>query len=121
MKKCVVIFCLILSGVFYANACRFELTTQGGEKKSCKAGEELVINVKLTLTHRNCNHSPQETKFKFDGLQILGTTDWKEEATGVYVRQVKAKVLDDGKKKIMLSAQRTCDKDGGYAVFTLNK
>ncbi len=121
MKKLGILLCMMLVGAFYAQACHFEFTTPGGEKKSCKPGEELVINIKLTLTHRNCKVAAQETKFKFDGIQVTGATDWKQESPGIYTRQVKAKVLNDGKKKIMLSATRTCDKDGGYGVFTLDK
>lgn len=121
MKKLAVLLSFLLTGVFYASACHFEFSTQGGEKKSCKPGEELVINVKLTLTHRNCKVAADQTKFKFDGINITGATDWKQESPGVYTRQVKAKVLEDGKKKIMLSATRTCEKDGGYGVFSLTK
>lgn len=120
MKKFAVLFVMLLSALCYADACHFELSSVG-DKKSCKAGDEIIINVKLALTHRNCRVAAQDTKFKYDGIQVLGATEWKQETPGVFVRQVKAKVLNDSKKKIMLTATRTCDKDGGYGVFTLDK
>lgn len=114
---------LLFLGLFVAissQACEFEFGTKGDATK-CKAGDEIVINVKLTLTHRNCKVAAKDTKFKFDGIQVLGATEWSQEAPNVFTRQIKAKVLADAKKKISLSATRNCEKDGGYGLFTLDK
>lgn len=120
MKKLGFLICLLIVGISHVQACHFEFSTQNNEK-TCKAGEELIINVKLVLTHRNCKVAAQDTQFKYGGIQVIGATEWKQESPGVFTRQIKAKVLNDNKNKIMLSATRTCDKDGGYGVFTLNK
>ena len=45
----------------------------------------------------------------------------KEEKTGVWTRKVKVKVLGDEKKKVTMTATRTCDKDGGTGTFSLEK
>ncbi len=120
MKRVILLFAMLAIGVLQVQACKIELSIQGN-KKNCKAGDELVINAKITLTHRRCNVSAKDTKFKYDGIQITGATDWKEIQPGVFERQVKAKVLNDNKKKIFLSATRTCDKEGGYEILTLDK
>ena len=120
MKKIVVLLMLFALVITQAMACHIEITSQSDTKK-CKPGDELILAIKLTLTHRNCKVSVQDTKFKYDGIQILGATEWKQESQGVYERQVKVKVLNDNKKKIILSATRSCDKDGGYWVFTLDQ
>lgn len=120
MKKgilSIVLALFFVSGIF---ACDFEFTTKDN-LKSVKAGDEVVINVKLSLTHRSCKVAAKDTKFKFDGIEIVGATDWKQESAMVFTRQIKAKVSKDNKPQIMLTATRTCDKDGGHGVFTLQK
>lgn len=120
MKK--VFLSVVLTIFFVASsfACDFEFSTKN-DLKSVKAGDEIVINVVLKLTHRSCKVAAQDTKFKYDGIQILGATDWKQDGAMTFTRQIKAKVLNDGKKNIMLTATRTCDKEGGHGIFTLSK
>lgn len=102
-----------------ALACHFEFTTEGN-KKSTKIGEEFIVNVKLTLTHRTCTVTPAQTKFKTEGFDVVSATTWKEATPGVWTRQVKIKVKADAKKKITMTATRTCDKEGGLGVFSLD-
>lgn len=102
-----------------ALACNFEFTTDNN-KKSTKPGEEFVINIKLTLTHRTCTVAPSQTKFKTEGFDVVSATTWKEASTGVWTRQVKVKVKADAKKKMTLTATRTCDKEGGLGVYSLD-
>jgi len=120
MKKSLLITLFLFVGIVTSMACNFEFSTKE-DKKTCKAGEEFVIDVKLTLTHRTCVVTPDQTKFKPEGIQVLGATKWKEVTPGVWTRQIKVKVLDDSKKKIALSATRTCEKEGGYGIYSLNK
>lgn len=120
MRKIASLLFLIVISIISATACNFSFTTDG-EKKSCKVGEEFVINVKLTLSHRTCNVAPSETKFKVDGMEVKSATNWKEEKTGVWTRKVKVKVLSNEKKKVSMTATRTCDKDGGTGTFSLEK
>jgi len=120
MNKFLLVIFLFFVGVLTSMACDFEFSTKE-DKKSCKTGEEFIIDVKLTLTHRTCVVTPDQTKFKPEGIQVLGATKWKESTPGVWSRQIKVKVLNDSKKKITLSATRTCDKEGGYGIYSLNK
>jgi len=102
-----------------ALACHFEFTTEGN-KKSCKPSEEFVLNVKLVLTHRTCAVAPAQTKFKTDGFTVVSATTWKEASPGVWTRQIKVKVNPDAKKKMTLTATRTCDKEGGLGTYNLD-
>ena len=102
-----------------ALACNFDFTTEGN-KKACKPGEEFIINIKLTLTHRTCTVAPAQTKFKTEGFDVVAATTWKEASPGVWTRQVKVKVKADAKKKMTLTATRTCDKEGGLGVYSLD-
>ncbi len=120
MKKFFLMLSLAFLYVASASACDFEFSTKDN-KKSVKAGDEVIINVVLNLTHRTCKVAAKDTKFKFDGIQIISATEWKQESPLVYTRQIKVKVLVDNKKNIMLSATRTCDKEGGHGVFNLPK
>jgi hypothetical protein len=110
------VFCV---ATLSALACHFEFTTEGN-KKTCKPGEEFVINIKLTLTHRTCTVAPAQTKFKTDGFDVLAATTWKEATPGVWTRQVKVKVKADATKKMTLTATRTCDKEGGLGTYSLD-
>lgn len=102
-----------------ALACHFEFTTEG-TKKSCKPNEEFILNIKLVLTHRTCAVAPAQTKFKTDGFKVISATTWKEATPGIWTRQVKVKVNPDAKKKITMTATRTCDKEGGLGTYNLD-
>lgn len=120
MKKLSITFLLFMLAIYSGLACQFSINAKDNPT-SCKPGDEMVIQVKLTLIHRNCEVAAKETKFKYEGIQVLGATEWKQEAPNVFTRQIKVKILDDKKDQIKLTATRTCDRDGGYGVFTLTK
>ena len=101
MKKFILSVSVFLLSIYLAYACDFEFTTKDN-KTSVKPGEEFVINVKLSLTHRSCKVAAKDTKFKFEGMDIVGATDWKQETPMIYTRQIKAKANSDNSKKIDL-------------------
>lgn len=121
MKRFSLSVLFALASIFSVLACRFDLSPEEKDKKTCRSGETFVINVRLTTIHRNCHTAPEKTKFKTDGLKVLGVTHWKETNTGTWTRKIKVKVLNDPKKKATLSASRSCDKEGGYGILTLDK
>jgi len=112
---------VILSFFAYTSvsACEIDFKIQGETKEAYQKGDELVINVKISFTHRVCSKSIQQTKFERDGLKIEKATKWKETSPNVWERKLKIKVTDDQVKKLKLSAIRTCDKDGGFGEFSL--
>lgn|SRR5665647_1694934 len=119
IRKIALIVLIFSVATLSALACNFEFTTDA-KKKSCKPGEEFVINVKLTLTHRTCTTAPSQTKFKTEGFDVLAATTWKEATPGIWTRQVKVKVKADAKKKMTMTATRTCDKEGGLGTYSLD-
>jgi len=120
MKQFFLIILMVVIPFSWSLACdiKFNVT---GDSKTYKPGDEVVIEVTITLTHRNCHTNITETKFTYEGLKILGATDWKETKPGTYVRRVKTQVLNDQKEEAKLIASRKCDKDGGYGVCKLKK
>lgn len=121
MKKMFHSFLLIAIAATASQACDFKFSILGNKKDSYQAGDTLTIHVEYVLTHRVCKVLPKDTKFKFDGIKITGATEWTEVSAGTISRDVKAKVIDDKKDKITLTATRTCDKEGGHGVFTVSK
>ncbi len=110
----------VISAFAAVNACDFNFKVNGN-KKSCQPGDVVEVTVELSLTHRVCNVAPSQTKFKIDGVKVVGASEWKQIAPTKYERIVKMQVLNDKKKKITLIATRTCNKEGGTGIFTLPK
>jgi hypothetical protein len=120
LRKMILTLTLLSSVLVAANACDFNFKVNGN-KKSCHPGDIVEVTVELVLTHRVCNVAPSQTKFKIDGVKVIGASNWKQVSANKYERTVKMEVLDDSKKKITLVAARTCDKEGGTGYFTLPK
>lgn len=120
-----ILFSAILLILFTAmpqmsKACEFTFKVDGEAKTEYSIGDELVVVVKLILTHRVCPEGLDATKFDFSGLKVLGATKWNELKQGEYERKFKLQVTDDKKAKYTMTAVRTCDKDGGSGSFKLN-
>ncbi|MFH2094514.1 MAG: hypothetical protein ABIJ16_02345 [Bacteroidota bacterium] len=122
LKRSVVllVFFLALTGTTKLFSCEIVITVDGEQKEIYKPGDEIVINVKITFTHRVCNAGIKQTTFDSKGLDILTATDWKETSPGVWERKLKVKVTGTKKGKLFLTATRTCDKEGGFGSLTLD-
>jgi hypothetical protein len=120
MKKVFLIISMVIVPFCWSSACDIKFNGPAKDK-AYKPGDEVIIEVTVTLTHRNCHTGITDTKFTYEGLKILGATDWKETQPGTYVRQIKTQIIKDQKKEARLIASRKCDKDGGYGVCTLKK
>ncbi|PKP19589.1 MAG: hypothetical protein CVU05_11035 [Bacteroidetes bacterium HGW-Bacteroidetes-21] len=103
---------LVYTGIF---ACEISFEVEKGKKEKYIQGDELVVLVKVSFTHRVCNLAIQNTKFDTKGLEILGGTDWKEESQFVWTRKLKLKVTGTSDGKLNLTATRSCDRVGGFA------
>ena len=118
MKKNLLVLALVLiSSVIMA--CNIDFEIQGTAKTKYKIGDEVVVKVKIHLTHRVCPIAMKDTKLDAKGLEILGATDWKEVEPGSWERKVKMKVTGSKNGKLQLTATRTCDKEGGLGTLTL--
>ena len=119
MKKLLLSGVLIMFAAFTALSCEIEFEIQGAKKETYKAGDEIIVKVRVTLTHRACVVAMNQTKFDTKGLEILGGTDWKEVTPGVWERKLKMKAAKTSDGKLTLQVTRTCDKEGGSGTLTL--
>lgn len=109
---------VLLATALFSFACEITLSVEKGEKQKYNAGDEVVVLVKMSFTHKVCNVSLQNTKFDGLGMEILGGTDWKETSPNVWERKIKVKITGNAQGKSTLNVIRTCDKMGGYATIS---
>jgi hypothetical protein len=107
-----------ITGMSSLFACEIEFAIQGKKKDKYKVGDEIVVKVKLTFTHRACPIAVKDTKFDTKGLKVAGATDWEETSPNVWERKLKLKVLSNKAGKLTLTATRTCDKEGGFGTIS---
>jgi len=119
-KNIVFVGFLLLLSVNYVSACEIEIKVEGEQKKEYNIGDEVVLHVRVEFTHRVCPEGIKKTKFDTKGFKILKGTPWKETSTGVWERKLKVQVTKSKKGKLLLSATRTCEKDGGFGEITLH-
>jgi len=100
-------------------ACEINFEIVKGKKETYKVGDIIVVRVIVTLTHRSCPEALKKTKFKMNGLKVLGATEWKQIATMDHERKLKLQVLSNKDGKLVFNAIRTCDKDGGFGSLIL--
>jgi len=117
----VFIFGFLLSGftINESKACEIDFEILKGEKDKYEKGDVLVIIVKVKLTHRTCPVGLKKTKFKMNGLKVLGATKWKKLGAMEYERKLKLEVIGTKDGKLIFNAVRTCDKDGGFGSLKL--
>ena len=99
------------------DACEFKFKVLSGEKDNYQVGDELVVAVKVTYTHKVCPEGIEATKFSFTGVKTNGATEWKQLSDGVYERKFKLVITDEKKNRHLFNAVRTCDKDGGAGTI----
>lgn len=102
-------------------ACEIEFTVLGDKKENFKEGEEIIVQVDVIYTHRICPEGIENTKFKYEGVKVLGATKWKETSNGKWERKLKLVVLKGEQQKLQLEAIRKCDKEGGYGKITIKR
>lgn len=120
MKRLMILSLFSIMAIASSLACNITITTSG-EKQAYKVGEEVLINVQVKLIHHNCERAIKDTKFTYEGLKIISATEWKEVSPGTFTRQVKAQIIESSKAEAKLTAQRTCDRDGGRCSVTIKK
>jgi hypothetical protein len=113
------ILVIFIFSIIAASACEITFEVEKGKKDYYKAGDELVLKVQVSLTHRNCTQKIDATKFKFEGVKVISSTKWKTISASNFERKLKIKVTDPTSKKLSLNATRTCDKTGGYGEIIL--
>ena len=112
-------FLLVGFSVQEAKACEIDFEILKGKKDKYEAGDIIVLKVIVTLTHRVCPIGLKQTKFKMNGLKVVGATEWKQISAMVYERKLKVKIESNKDGKLIFNAIRTCDKDGGFGSLQL--
>jgi uncharacterized radical SAM superfamily Fe-S cluster-containing enzyme len=102
-----------------ANACEIEFEILKGKKEVYEVGDIIVVKILVTLTHRSCPEALKKTKFKMNGLKVIGATEWKQTGAMDHERKLKIKILGTNDGKLIFNAVRTCDKDGGFGSLKL--
>lgn len=100
-------------------ACDIKITVPNNAKAVYSVDDEVVFKVSIFLPHRNCPVKIDQTKYKIDGLKVLGASQWKNVSNGLYERFIKVKLLPTDKGESSLHVQRVCEKEGGYGYITL--
>lgn len=124
MKSKILIIILLGLGVMSftpkkVQACEIDMTIVKGKKEVYQKGDTIVVLVKVSLTHRTCPVGLKETKFKLSGMKVLKSTPWKQRSANVWERKLMIVVTDVSKEKLVLTAVRECDKDGGFGTLKL--
>ncbi len=120
MKKFFVLFFMMTGLVISAMACEIDFAvSEKSVKKVYSVGDELIVNVQVILTHRNCHVDISDTEFECDGLKIKQATKWKEVKPGVWTRKLKIEVTGSKSGELSISGTRTCNKEGGYGILEL--
>lgn len=116
----------LIAGLFFyfspgkeAKACDIDFEVIKGEKKKYEKGDEVIIKVVVTLTHRTCPVGIKETKFRMDGMKVVAATSWSQKSTMVWERKLKTVIKSNEEGKLVISGVRKCDKDGGYGSLKL--
>lgn len=111
MKKIGLIFTFLFI-LFKVFSCEIVLTIEKGQRDKYKKGDEVIVKVEVLLTHRNCSHVLDETKFETSGVKILSATKWKEIEKGMWVKKLKIKITAEQGTKARLEVKRICEKGG---------
>jgi hypothetical protein len=100
-------------------ACEIDFEILKGKKEIYQAGDEIVVKVKVKLTHRSCPEALKKTKFKMNGMKVVRSTGWKKISSMEYERKLKIVITGNKSNKVTLNAIRECEKDGGFGSLKL--
>jgi len=113
----VTVLLLVLFSGSLLSACEIYFKVVGEEKETYEIGDEIVVLLEVKFTHRVCPEGIEHTDFATDGIDITAATKWKEPSLNVWQRKLKLRVEGNEKGNLMLSATRTCDKEGGFGTI----
>lgn len=121
MKKALFSILFLLGISVSAMACEIKINVLGEQKSIFKQGDEITVKVTVVYIHRICELELTDTNFLADGLKIISAGEWTEVDPVTFTRELKIKVLADGKKTGVLNVERNCNKDGGFGSLKINK
>jgi len=101
-------------------ACEIEVKVHGEQKPIYAAGETLILEITVFLTHRDCPEGIDATKYKGEGMKLLGAKNWQQISTEKFTRLVKVQITGNGNGEAILHTRRSCDKEGGHGILKVN-
>lgn len=118
---------LLITALFFISlssyACDIKFLVNGSEKYDTKKvyqpNEEIKVTIIMNFVHKPCPLSIEESKLKFDGLEVVSESKWIENETGDYRKEIVLKVMPNLPKDAKLIMTRTCDKEGGFARLVI--
>jgi len=115
MKKVIVLVMFMVGLLVPALACEIEFeVSEKSQKEVYNVGDEIIVTVQVSFTHRVCSEGIDLTKFDADGVKVAQATKWREIKPGVWERKLKLEVIGNHSGDLSLTATRTCDKEGGF-------
>ena len=115
-------FGIMMGTSLQTKACEIEFEIVKGAKEHYVVGDVIEVTVTVTLTHRNCPVAIEDTEFKSVGMKISKATKWKQVSPMVYERKLLVVIEEKSDDKDrLISATRTCKKDGGFGSLILKE
>ena len=116
----------ILLAIFFTSfshmetkACEIDFEIIKGKKDTYQVGDEIMVKVKVKLTHRSCPEALKKTKFKMNGMKVIKSTGWKQITTMEHERKLIIVITGTDSNKVTINAIRECEKDGGFGTLKL--
>lgn len=100
-------------------ACEIDMEVIKNKKDNYKIEDVLIAKATISLTHRNCHNSLQNTEFEVEGLKILGATEWEQLSSRTWERKFKIEVIGDKDGELEFKTIRKCNKGGGNGELNL--
>lgn len=100
-------------------ACEIIVAVEGTQKEKYKTGDIVVLKITVVLQHRNCEVDLDQTNIRVSGSQLAGATKWVSTEGRTWERKIKIKIINDKSGRAVITAERTCSKDGGRGSLVL--
>ncbi|MFP4368634.1 MAG: hypothetical protein ACLFR2_03555 [Candidatus Kapaibacterium sp.] len=116
----IIIITVLVYSVSNAYSCEIEFT-EVNSKEYYRPGDELLIKIKVFLTHKGCPEGIKRTKFDGRGFDAVAGTKWRETSPDLWERTIKIRIKETKDGRAHIEAVRTCDKEGakGRHEFTV--
>lgn len=108
-----------LIGFEQSLACEIKLILDNPDSVIFKAGDTVMVTVKVNLPHQNCTNSIQQTQFECQGLKIAASTPWKDLKQLNWQKKLKVVIQVPITQPVKLKAYRLCDVGGDEEVLVI--
>ncbi len=82
-----------------------------GKKSTYNVSDIIELQVQLISQPQTCKEGMKQAKIFVSGLSIESQSDWNSSTKGVWLKQIKLRIIDNGKQKAKLTVMRKVDKE----------